>query len=124
MPRREVPSYCNIVLKNAEKTGFLSRRASRVGQAWDLSEGHGSRRMYYENVQGGAVDNTRGPAYTVDDAYMANKTPEQREKIHKLRTRMSARGAINIPGMNPSEVEIERRKEMERRRSRRAEVAH
>lgn len=42
---RELPTYCSQLLHNANKTGILSRRASRVGKAWDLSDGHGKRTM-------------------------------------------------------------------------------
>mmetsp|Transcript_576 Transcript_576/g.673 ORF Transcript_576/g.673 Transcript_576/m.673 type:complete len:158 (-) Transcript_576:876-1349(-) len=121
MSRKEVPVQCKQVLDSAQKTGFLARRASRVGQAWDLGEGHGRRSMYYEDVQGGAVDNPAN-SVSVDDAYMQNKTPEQKKKIQALRTRMSARGALNIPGVNPEEVELERMRELHRRESRRAEM--
>ena len=63
-----------------------------------------------------------GPTYSVPESYMASKSPEAQEKIRKLRTRMSVKGAINLQDVDPVEVEGERRKEMKRRMSRRAEM--
>jgi len=120
MPRNEIPYYCKQVLKNAQKTGLLARRGSRIGQTWDLAEGHGTKMVYYDNVKGGTVDNPVQNV-SVDEHYMKDKTPEQQEKIRALRTRMSARGALNIPGVNPAEVETERNKDVQHRESRRAE---
>lgn len=63
-----------------------------------------------------------GPSVSVDESFLASKSPEAQEKIRSLRTRMSVRGAINLKDVNPEVVEGEREKELQRRASRRAET--
>lgn len=126
LDEKDVPSICNSVLANAKASGLLARRASKVGRTWDMAEGHGNRRIYYEPVIGGAVDVVKGNATSVDEEYMRQKTPEQRERINALHVRTLSKGALNLRSparaVDEDQVAQEKARDLARRQSRRAEM--
>lgn len=117
LPTAKMPRECEQILKQAGGAGLFGRSKSKVPKTWNIAEGHGGRSYTYPT---NGVDIPLN-GKSVDDEFMTGKTVEQRAKIRKLRTRMSMRGALNVPGVNAAEVEKARQEEMQRRKSRRAE---
>jgi len=63
-----------------------------VAQAWDLTDGHGVRKMNSTEVSG-YYDSNPADDKSVHEVFLESKTPEEREKINKLHVRLASRGA-------------------------------
>mmetsp|Transcript_42272 Transcript_42272/g.67682 ORF Transcript_42272/g.67682 Transcript_42272/m.67682 type:complete len:172 (-) Transcript_42272:4042-4557(-) len=132
-PAQDFPSLCSKLIENAGTSGLLARRNSRVARTWDISDGHGERKLKAtESVGGGVLDIPANPADapSASDIYFKSRTPEQQEKIRKLHVRTASRGArprvdfdkfVSKPE-NQQAVVQETSKELTRRASRRTEL--
>jgi len=119
-----LPSYCETMINKARSSGVLARRTSKIGKVWDLKDGHGVRTVYHEDVGGGVLDNVQDfkDTKSVQRIIEEHKAPETVQKMRRLQVRMASKGAINIPDLNPADVEIERKQSLVRRATRRAET--
>ena len=117
MPTAKMPRECDYLMKHAASTGVLGRRGSKSTEAWNVAQGHGIRSYAFST---GGVDAPKNNK-SVDDEFMKDKTNEQKEKIRKLKTRMSMKGALNVTGINEAEVRAAKEEDLQKRKSRRAE---
>eukprot|EP00924_Labyrinthula_sp_SR-Ha-C_P002496 maker-scaffold_16-snap-gene-6.36-mRNA-1 protein AED:0.02 eAED:0.02 QI:126/1/1/1/0.5/0.33/3/103/150 len=111
LSRADIPSECDRFLDAAR---MVHRRSSKVKDVWTLRDGHGKREYT-------GWDNVGPNANGMHVEFMKGKSDEVQEKIRKLRTRMSMRGAKNVTGIDDNEVQELKEKELERRKSRREE---
>ncbi|GBG29910.1 Hypothetical Protein FCC1311_061302 [Hondaea fermentalgiana] len=91
---RAFPTVCEEMLTRANRTGLLARRNSRVAKAWDISDGHGVRKMGVTEIPK-VLDTVSksGASQSANDIYLNSRSPEQQEKIRRLHVRTASRGA-------------------------------
>mmetsp|Transcript_21706 Transcript_21706/g.42648 ORF Transcript_21706/g.42648 Transcript_21706/m.42648 type:complete len:179 (-) Transcript_21706:647-1183(-) len=125
---RPFPAYCEQMLNRADRSGLLARRNSRVARAWDISDGHGSRKMGVTEIPKVLDTVSSTGAQSATDIYMHSRTPEQQEKIRRLHVRTASKGAKpriheNFYGAPEVQKDVrqETKKELIRRQSRRQE---
>ena len=105
LPKDQVPEQCYSILNSAKKAGVL--------QAWKTSEGHGVKKFSY-----GVDDPANGK--TINQEFLEGKSDAAKQKIQKLRTRMSIKGAINLRGVDELEVKKGKAQDIVHRKSNRA----
>lgn len=117
-----LPPACDRILSKALSSGVIekiNRRGSRASQSpWTASAGHDKKKFYYAR---NGVDN---PVLqkSIDEIHFDKKSAAYKEKVKHLRTRMSVRGAKNIPGVDNDQVQKLREAELQKRKSRRNDI--
>jgi hypothetical protein len=128
-----MPTLCERLLEGASKAGLLKRRDSRIARTWDITEGHGVRKVGQdEPVPGGVFDHVSNPAIALSahDIYLSKRSPEEKEKIRKLIVRTASKGGRPRVDMdeffakseNQQSAVMETRKEIQRHASRLKEI--
>lgn len=116
---KQLTDECIEILRATAKTGLLARRKSSVARVWNPKDGHGTRSITQENpgAVGATHDIATNTQESIHDIYLANKTPEEREKVTVLLARSASRGGKVRGHVDEKDIQREIEKQLKKRES-------